>query len=289
MLDDRLERVSVTRIPPLMLPTLGKVWLSAASTPYLVLCFIFLVVFVAIAPIMDYVRFGTWRDARMMLGCMSVFAIPAGLVFFSMAQNHERPYRARQIARRGCCPACGVDLTGVAPSDDGLKTCPACASVWNMETAYLAKSARRTAAQLIIDDRGVRHIAERWIPGSAREVYSWPSKWWGDAPLRRFMLGRIGRFVGFWCAWFLAIALLPDDFLHWLPWSYIVLGIVLMIATIRDSRECESPGDAVEHAFFPKGRCRVCLEPLVGIAADEDGCTTCPSCSAAWRVGAITA
>ena len=43
-----------------------------------------------------------------------------------------RQFAARAMAHAGTCPSCGYGIASVPKDDDGLTTCPECASVWRV-------------------------------------------------------------------------------------------------------------------------------------------------------------
>ena len=151
-----------------------------------------------------------------------------------------------------------------------------------METAYLAESANRTSAQVIIDDRGQRHVSTRWIPESVMALYSNPSFWWSDARLRKYFVIQTLFWLGLVSVWLFV----PKEFVSEYLAFYIFIGFVVLMALVRPAREGQRSSTLIERTFFPKGSCRNCLESLAGLDADADGCVTCPNCSAAWRANA---
>lgn len=40
--------------------------------------------------------------------------------------------------------------------------------------------------------------------------------------------------------------------------------------------------DLIRRGYVKSGRCRACAFPLNGLHVEDDGCTTCPECGAAW-------
>lgn len=277
MLDDRQERVPVTRFAPFIMPWQGRAWLAMPSTQRLFIYLSIIAALVIAAPVIDYLRHGTVRDARSTFIIAVVPGALCVLVLFAMLQSQDRPYRARQIARRGRCPACGYDLAGLRASDDGCTTCPECGSAWNLENAHTRQSASRPEPQTILDDRGQIHRMPRWAPTCQRDLWKFGDKWWRDPTLRYVTAAELLFCVALIVLW------VGDDYLaEWIAWTLIVLLGAGAWVTINAAEKHTKR--YIERTYYPEGHCHNCLEPLADIPADDDGCTICPNCSAAWRL-----
>lgn len=70
----------------------------------------------------------------------ALFSLVFGLgSYFVINQLHSwhwsgpgRRFAARAMAKEGDCPSCGYGIDGVPRGDDGLTTCPECASAWRV-------------------------------------------------------------------------------------------------------------------------------------------------------------
>lgn len=259
------------------MPWQGRAWLSMPTTRRFLVYVGIIVMLVIAAPIIDYARHGTMRDAR---STFIIAVVPATLfVFFlfAMLQSQDRPYRARQIALRKKCPACASDLEGLSAADDGCTTCPGCGSAWNLQSAHTRQSASRPKAQTIVDDRGRKHVMPRWAPACQADLWKHGDPWWKDPALLWITATELVFLIALIALW-VGHEYLPEG-LAWLLIVVLAIGSrVSMTAAERQSMRY------IERTYFPKGHCRNCLEPLEGISPDPDGCTTCPSCSAAWRL-----
>jgi hypothetical protein len=276
MLDDRSELVPVTRRAPLVMPWHGRAWLLMPSTRRLFVYLGIIAALVIIAPIIDYARNGSIRDARVTLIIAVVPATFFAFLLFFMLHSQDRPYRARQIARLARCPACDYDLAGLEAADDGCTACPECGSAWNLDLAHTSEFASRPMAQSIVDDRGDKHVMPRWVPKSSGDLWREPSAWWSDVPMRRYMVVHASMLAVIVVLWF---GLLP--LVQWPTWPLLFVAAAMLLGT-------HAWGDKfvdgrIEELYYPTGHCRNCLEPLDDLPPEDDGCVTCPACSSAWR------
>ena len=92
---------------------------------------------IALAVAMSIVVAGAGSQRVSFIGIVTLLGAMA--LYFVINQLHNwhwtgpgRSAAARAMAREGACPSCGYGLTGVPSGDDGLTTCPECASAWRM-------------------------------------------------------------------------------------------------------------------------------------------------------------
>lgn len=266
----------MTRPIPLIMPWHGRTWLSMPHTRWLLVYGGLIVAVLIVAPTIDFVRYGTIRDARSTLIITTLLAVPVAIVLFVLMQRRDRPYRARQLALEGRCPACSHDLATESTSTDGNTTCPGCGSAWHLESSHTAQAALRSATEFVHDDRDRRHVMRRWVPSGPAELWRKPSVWWTDAKLCLFQVLFLVLALAF------AISLVFFRFLdNWMAWPFFACSSAGMFFLVL--RGEKFVGDRIDKIYLPKDHCRVCLEPLEGLEAEHDGCVVCPECSAAWR------
>jgi len=77
---------------------------------------------------------GYSRTARVVV-CVCVAALTAILIYRSLARQKMTPFIVGAFLAERRCPACGYDLAGAAPADDGCTVCPECGAAWKLALA----------------------------------------------------------------------------------------------------------------------------------------------------------
>jgi len=67
----------------------------------------------------------------MLLGAMGLYVLINQLHNWHWSGPGRR-YAARVYAAQGTCPSCGYNIAGLPRGEDGLTTCPECASAWRV-------------------------------------------------------------------------------------------------------------------------------------------------------------
>lgn len=184
--------------------------------------------------------------------------------------------RPEAMLRYHVCACCGYDLRGAVPEDDGCSVCPECGSAYNLSgrAAPLGRTLRPVWWIVPWFDDRRRHV-RRWgrldpiAPEAARSIQ------------KQFGLGRRATW---WVLGYLLIAV-TIVFLAGRAWVddpetltvysfFFVVGLGMWLIAWMTKR-------ALRRARY----CVACYESLHDVETDADGCTACPVCGAAWRVG----
>ncbi len=220
----------------------------------------------------------------------------------------------RLTLQEGLCAACGYNLVGLAPEQDGRVVCPECGSAWGADrienAAPFAPGARlgdvaprliRSAApmgpvQTLRDDRGQPRVLVH--PRLRRERRTASTE--HHERLRRAArrTARIGRFV----RWPVAAVLIAmgcgiASILWWAamqvglrgtgtlllvafvgPLMFFALGLGVLLGNFGYNAR------RVRAALLAEGLCPSCAALLAGRTPEADGLTLCPVCDAAWRL-----
>jgi hypothetical protein len=71
----------------------------------------------------------------------------------------------------------------------------------------------------------------------------------------------------------------------WGLWLVIPAGVIAFVCLVMVAWSRERRNEARRRAVAMVGTCPACMYDLSGSVAESDGCTVCPECGAAWRVG----
>lgn len=74
-----------------------------------------------------------WHDLVVMAALGSIMFVPMWLVFRQAAKQSKIPFAIIVCVRNSICPACGYNLKGLEPQDDGCTVCPECGAAWRLE------------------------------------------------------------------------------------------------------------------------------------------------------------
>jgi predicted Zn-ribbon and HTH transcriptional regulator len=140
----------------------------------------------------------------------------------------------------------------------------------------------RQSSRTIADDRG--QAVPLWSPAAGID----------DDPVQRGIAARvtqitgnenirIGAVVG-------ALAVLCGVFLvavlgmnQWAWWLTLAVGLILaMLWQSRTVQQRVAP--SIRLTLLSEARCASCAYDLRGLQIEDDGCTLCPECQAAWRI-----
>ncbi len=273
ILDDRREPVELQRRPPLVMPWNVGLLMRMPKVHLLfkaVLWSLLLLGMVAAIMLSDS---DTVSDLLLPFGIVSAIVLGSWILVFAILQRRDVAYRARQIAIETACPACGYSLEGVGPDNAGFVQCSECGAAWHLETAATSAAAKRPPT--VIDDRGVRHDMRRHPPQAAPQPWSWRD--YAKMPFA-------------YCVFVLLLTLAFFGFIGMYAWhrldngpggwavfaeTVILLSCYALLTSVF--------GPIFNAPKFPPGCCRCCGKVLRGLPRSSDGCTSCPTCSAAWR------
>lgn len=235
--------------------------------------------------------------------------------------NARLPRFAHRIVteylRRGVCAGCGYNLFGLETQGDGCVLCPECGAAWRADRIETAEPFDEAARPTMLDrhrellapdlslvrrrgfdDRGnrIELVPARLLRRAAADEAGFGARARSAAKEMR-RSGRRARWLaaGFFVmigAAFLLIELSMGVMLGPGPWRGVSLpmmllpaGFMVVFGVVVARSELGVTARAVIDAAREAGVCAGCGGDLAGVAPAEDGCTVCPSCGAAWRLG----
>jgi hypothetical protein len=180
--------------------------------------------------------------------------------------------RRRELVELRTCAACGADLREVDAEPDGCTVCPGCAAAWRLP----GKDERPTVALFRRDDRGRRirlGTGGRSRTSSPLTVVSIVLVDWIG---RSVMLAALGTVVGVTIAQVLDLTLLGAGVIGATVIA-LLLGVPRVLGMVIRGK--------IKRRLVAGRLCPACAAQIPDSAPDGDGCTVCPGCSAAWRLG----
>jgi uncharacterized Zn finger protein (UPF0148 family) len=269
---------------------LNSVFVSV-GTPLLLICFgIFVLSFV-------------YDSAKENSLGWTVFNITVGvtLIVAGLSHRYFEQRAMNQLTRRRhllprLCPQCHYDLSGVPQESDGCTLCPECGAAWNL---WDPQSGQHAIIH-VVDDRSQRISLMKPVDSAINAVIEHRYQWLKTAPKRKrwewYMSSKPLRvLVGFVCAavcgvfiraaWFA----MPDTGYGFemtgTLWTlgtfaaiFAILGLLLGVFPRVLAVESKVVSPMAEQA------CAACLTDLTKVSVEDDGCTVCPTCKAAWRL-----
>ena len=146
----------------------------------------------------------------------------------------------------------------------------------------------------VIWPRGVRGVDARGTEIELREIKKMPSgdeitrQWRAKAKNRPAMSPRTTKILVFWCAGllcFFGVAALLILGVQLPTWTGSVFALVSVPLTIVSMRLFKVIALRWQSAWIvANGRCGSCGYDLAMLPDEDDGCTVCPECSAAWQL-----
>lgn len=201
-------------------------------------------------------------------------------VSISLAGSSLRHYRIRVdrdaivkewVITEGLCPVCTYELYEREVEADGCVSCLKCRSRWRPpEDRWASRPPPELAER---DDRGRRLRAGGWSPAGK-------DRWFGRAANVTACLGLIAFGVGALALPGVEFGLWPDRLPRGDFWLFGWLGgmILIFVSSLFVRRWGRR-----RTAFFDK-RCYSCGFDMGELSVEDDGCTVCPECGAAWRL-----
>lgn len=265
--------------------------LISVGTPFLLICFgIFVLSFVYDSAEENSLG---WSVFNITVG---VTLIVAGLShrYFEQRALHKLTGRRHLLPR--LCPQCHYDLSGVPQESDGCTLCPECGAAWNL----WAFPNGRYALYEVVDDRLQRVEIRKPPPSVDNELIERRYQWLKTAPKRKcwdwYMSSKPRRvLVGFVCAavcgvfiraaWFA----MPDTGYGFemtgTLWTFgTFAGIFAILALLLGVFPRVLAVESKVVSPMAEQACAACLTNLSEVPVEEDGCTVCPTCKAAWKL-----
>ena len=274
ILDDRREPVELQRRPPLVMPWNVGLLMRMPKVGLLLKAVLWSLLLLGMVAAIVLSDDDAASDVLLPFGIVSAMVLGSWVLVFVILQRRDVAYRARQLAMETVCPACGYNLEGVSPDNAGFSQCSECGAAWHLETAATSAAAKRPPT--VVDDRGVRHDMHRHPPQAAPQPWSWRD--YSRMPLAYcvFVLLLTLAFFGFigLYAWHR----LEEDPGNWAVFAEAViwLSCYALLTSVF--------GPIFNTPRFPPGCCRCCGCVIRKTPKDDEGMTTCPTCSAAWKL-----
>lgn len=274
ILDDRREPVELQRRPPLVMPWNVGLLVRMPKVHLLLKAVLWSLLLLGMVAAIMLSDFDTASEVLVPLGVVAAVVLGMWILVFAILQRRDVAYRARQIALKTACPACGYNLQGVSPDNAGHVQCPECGAAWHLETAATSTAAKRPPT--VVDDRGVRHDMRRHPPQAAPQPWSWRDYSSMPSGYCVVVLLLTLVFLGFIAAF--AWHRIDEDPGNWPVLAEVViwLSCYALLTSVF--------GPIFNAPRFPQGCCRCCGRVLRRTPKDSNGLTTCPTCSAAWKL-----
>jgi uncharacterized Zn finger protein (UPF0148 family) len=240
-----------------------------------------------------------------------------GLAIFLFHRSRRR-YSHRlveSLLRIGACPSCGYRLGGAMVEADGAVVCPECAAAWKAERVgsqrpdvswaicadapadmppMVERTRRMWARQSsVVDDRDrVMAFTSLAIPEDANADRRLRLMAGREAVQRSTRLRRLLLFIGVLVM--MAMMCLPIGRLvfggglglsRWIALIYLpMLAMYAVFAWRALTGRSSWTARPARNAFLRERLCPGCSADLRTRTTEPDGCVTCPTCTAAWRM-----
>jgi hypothetical protein len=246
---------------------------------------------------------------------MAAGVIAAALLVASRARRRMADSVRCSLLAAGLCPTCGYGLSSINAGEDGRRVCPECGAAWRMAAIEEFPPGDRPRWRLMPLQRVL--LASGLMRAAKGESFSWPDDrgrivelvyprpkarppgMWGTlaeeeqreisaalASLIRgpqalhllFVFGMAS--AGFW-------AIVSGSMGTTLLQLVLIAGLVFFLiygGAQGIFRPIVSDRRHVANVLLRRSRCGSCAGDLAAIDPEEDGCTVCPNCRAAWRI-----
>jgi Zn-finger nucleic acid-binding protein len=225
------------------------------------------------------------------------------------------PRLTRVFIEEGICAGCGYTLEHLVESDDRMLVCPECSAAWKRDRilrfAPIAKVSKtrtltseskhflrlmtesvqrrgvrddRDSPRVVMTLRATRRVAAQGDHRERIDQVVEELKPLGRA--RRIIYAAVLTFMSAMLVFEFMIAVLngvPPNRGSVLPAIFGLAQLSLAISAFRG--DIGRPRETVQQAFITRQLCPCCAADLRDEPPESDGCTVCPGCRAAWRLG----
>jgi hypothetical protein len=84
-----------------------------------------------------------WHGLVFMVVIFPIIIVPVWLIFRQVAKQSKIPFAIRVCVKNGICSACGYNIKGLEPQDDGCTVCPECGAAWRLVPGMEDDDARK--------------------------------------------------------------------------------------------------------------------------------------------------
>jgi uncharacterized Zn finger protein (UPF0148 family) len=261
---------------------------------------------------------GIWIGLSTPLGVRDAitltFIVVVGAVIWEWFRRSDsrRPYDERLLATllaAARCPSCGYDLEPVRAVDGECSCCPECGAAWRLPTRTMLPLRMPGVSDPVVSE-AEHPTKERvsYADGRGRAVWlvdsslkAMPRAWLAvpvekrariEQRLRdRAGVERAGYFFGGLVC--LVLGTLHYVGTNWNPIASVAITLVFGLLGLGGfwlalTSKRAGDGQAIAQIFLNSWVCPSCATLFENPQEEPDGCITCPTCRAAWRVeGAV--